>query len=85
MPTACDDTRRLALELVVRRLAQRIIRNHPRAFENLEPELRRAGGEPPISPALEQALQLHIGRPRTSSSLGAPDARAERTQAADPY
>lgn len=39
MDLGLDEARLVALELVVRRLAQRAVRNHPRAFEDLEREL----------------------------------------------
>ena len=67
MPAPCEHTRQLAIELVVQRLAQRIIRNHPRAFEDLEPELKRAGVESSISPELEHELQRLLGRTRIAS------------------
>ena len=41
-----DDERiaRMALEVVVRRLVQRVTRNHPRAFDDVEAEVAAIGG-----------------------------------------
>ena len=43
-----DDERvaRLALELIVRRLAQRVTRNHPHAFVDLSKDLERLRDRP---------------------------------------
>ena len=76
MNVAADEERiaRLALELVVRRLAQRVTRNHPRAFDDLERDLDKLSETPS---ATEQALLMRraaglVGRPSQPGACSLP-------------
>ena len=65
MPAISTDVRLLALELIVRRLAQRVTRNHPRALDDLEHDLAMASPHSCSSYDLTQHLQTYSYRSRT--------------------
>ena len=56
---------RMALELVVRRLALRVTRNHPRAFEDLEREIEHLATRSELDDrtALRDRVASLVGRP----------------------
>lgn len=56
-----DDERiaRLAMEVVVRRLIQRVTRNHPRAFDDVEADLAAVEG---VAPSDHELIMRRVSR-----------------------
>ena len=64
MSTMPSEVRLLAVEIIVRRLAQRIIKNHPRAFDDLGPELQAMGQSNVADGQLADQLSTYTSRLR---------------------
>ena len=64
MRAVSNEIRILAIEIIVRRLAQRIIKNHPRAFEDLGPEIEAAGQLDALESQLTDQLSTYTSRLR---------------------
>ena len=64
MRAVSSEIRLLAIEIIVRRLAQRIIKNHPRAFDDLGPEIQAAGQSDALETQLADQLNTYTSRLR---------------------